>query len=226
MKQKNRRRVFCLGLHKTGTTSLKYALESVGYQVADYFGEHDPEIRKHALPEALIQMVNHDAAQDDPWWMLYQELDEEFPGSQFILLTREKTEWFNSCLKYFGGSGINHVREWFYGDGLSIPSEDNREHWIERHCEFEEKVRNYFAERDDDFIELAVCHGEGWDKLAPFLGLKGVKGAFPKANTSASAQYAILHDNLYQDYLEARGLRKLWLRIRRKYLRHLRNRTE
>ena len=212
-----RPKVFCLGLHKTGTTSFKLALESVGYRVADWFGVTDLDIKDRAVESAIERMADYDAAQDDPWYLLYRELDAAFPGSRFVLLTREKEAWFKSCCSYFGGTGMNYVREWFYGKGKGTPDASLKGHWIRRHEEHEEAIRNYFSERPDDLLELAICHGEGWEKLGPFLGLEGSTIVFPRANTSQATKFGKLRDDLYDSYLASKGMRRLWLRLLRRY---------
>ena len=37
-------KVFCIGFHKTGTTSLETALTKLGYKVTGCFGTKDPDI--------------------------------------------------------------------------------------------------------------------------------------------------------------------------------------
>ncbi len=48
MKQK----VFCIGFHKTGTSSLALALKTLGYRVAGAAGRHDPDIATNVRPMA------------------------------------------------------------------------------------------------------------------------------------------------------------------------------
>lgn len=35
---------------------------------------------------------------------------------------------------------------------------------------FHADVARYFADRPDDLLRIRICDGEGWEKLAPFLG--------------------------------------------------------
>jgi hypothetical protein len=62
-------KLFCLGLHKTGTSSLKTALEAEGFRVASPFGMNDPMISTNALPKAMGLIHQFDALQDDPWYL-------------------------------------------------------------------------------------------------------------------------------------------------------------
>jgi UDP-N-acetylmuramate-alanine ligase len=44
-------KVFCIGFHKTGTTSLAVALKTLGYRVTGPNGVHDPDIAgEHPIP--------------------------------------------------------------------------------------------------------------------------------------------------------------------------------
>jgi hypothetical protein len=49
-------KVFCIGFHKTGTTSLRVALELLGYRVTGPNGVQDPDIGKnvHELAYSLV----------------------------------------------------------------------------------------------------------------------------------------------------------------------------
>ena len=41
------------------------------------------------------------------------------------------------------------------------------------------EVSEYFKDRSQDLLILDICGGEGWDKLAPFLGATIPKVPFP-----------------------------------------------
>jgi hypothetical protein len=205
-------KIFCVGLHKTGTSSLASALSSAGLRVADYFGVHDPSISQNALAQAVEIMRDFDAAQDSPWFLLYKELDSIFPGSKFILTTRSSSEWFASCLKHFGGT-TSEIRKWLYGNGFDDPI-GREARWIAVKEKHEENVRKYFSGRPESFLELNISSGDGWEKLGPFLGINN-QGPFPKVNTAAQRQF----HRLYLHYQEARGARRLFYRMRMKLLR-------
>jgi hypothetical protein len=48
-------------------------------------------------------------------------------------------------------------------------------------------VARYFADRPDDLLRLRICDGEGWEKLAPFLGRPIPDVAFPHEHQSQRA---------------------------------------
>ena len=77
-----RPKVFCIGFHKTGTTTMRAALEMLGYRVTGPNGTRDPEIA--AKLEAMVDRLatEFDAFQDNPWPLVYRRMDAEWPGSR------------------------------------------------------------------------------------------------------------------------------------------------
>ncbi len=107
-------KVFGIGFHKTGTSSLANALYVLGYNVTGYFGVHNRDIKDTVFDEAHVLAYRYDAAQDTPWPVLYKELDQWFPGSKFILTVRESDPWVRSVRKHFKKHRIQ-AHEWIYG---------------------------------------------------------------------------------------------------------------
>jgi hypothetical protein len=171
-------KVFCIGFHKTGTTSLHSALEVLGYKVCEEFGVHDPDIRETALPRALALVPEYDAFRDNPWPILYQELDEQVSGSKFILTMRPAERWIRSVLNHFGGR-TSAMREWIYGVGDPT---GNEQRYIERYQQHNEDVQHYFADRPGDLLVIDLTAGDGWEKLCPFLGCSIPVQEFPHSN--------------------------------------------
>jgi len=174
------RKVFCVGFQKTGTTSLQYALSLLGYRVAGVFSVKNldgPAIRDRALELA----TQFDAFADNPWPVLFRELDAAFPGSKFILTTRDPDKWYKSACTHFSDGG-SKMREWIYGAGSP---EGNSEAYKGRLLRHADEVRAHFADRQEDFIEFDVAQGDGWDALCSFLGKPVPKRDFPWLNTAA-----------------------------------------
>jgi len=215
MKQFNK--LICVGLHKTGTKSLAAAWRQAGLNVTSWFGIYDPDISEKALALAIDTLEDFDAAQDDPWYILYKELDLKFPGSKFILTTRDSKKWYKSALKHFGGS-TNEVRKWFYGAGNDDPT-GHEEIWITRKERHENEVREYFKNRPHDFLEMDFGKGDGWDKLGPFLGIDK-KEKFPKANSRIGR----IQHQIWEKYTSASGLNKFAYRILLRIAREANNR--
>lgn len=176
------RKVFCLGFHKTGTTSLGMALDRLGYRVSGAFGVNDPDIAKHAAEQALERAADFDAFQDNPWPILYRELDDAFPGSKFILLLREPDAWIQSQLKHFG-QRETPMRRWIYGDAHGCPA-GNEAVYLHRYQAHNQAVLAYFAQRPDDLLVLNLEEGDGWETLCAFLGEPIPCEPFPHANNA------------------------------------------
>jgi len=91
-------KIFGIGLPKTGTVSLAKALESFDLRVI-----HNPfGFYKQVLEEANFTW------QPDTWDALvhfgtryYRHLDRVYPKSQFILTTRQRETWLDSCERWW-----------------------------------------------------------------------------------------------------------------------------
>ena len=173
-------KVFGIGFHKTGTTSLANALRELGYTVAGPFGVDDPDIAATARVRVLERAAEWDAVQDNPWPLFYRELDESFPGSKFILTIRQTDAWIASVLQHFGGQ-TTPMREWIYGVGDPVGAEAIYRERYERH---NREVLDYFADRPDDLLVLNIADGRGWEDICPFLGHDMPDSPFPHANRS------------------------------------------
>lgn len=130
-----RPKIFNIGFHKTGTTSLtefvreqglnvlhdvQYSMAELGLgnqlqgaegdgQVADFDVLID-EMRIMALVD------RYDYFSDNPWPLLYRRLDRLYPGSLFILSRRKVDAWMGSLLKHAGGRNTL-MRQMIYGYG-------------------------------------------------------------------------------------------------------------
>ena len=173
-------KIFGIGYHKTGTTSLASALKRLGYRVTGPNGVDNPRIAEEALRLALALAPEYDAFQDNPWPLLYRELDARFPGSRFILTLRPTDEWIASVVKHFGEEETP-MRAWIYGHGSPAGHEAA---YVERYERHNREVVEYFASRPGDLLVLRITEGEGWEQLCPFLGRPIPKTPFPHRNRS------------------------------------------
>ena len=98
-------KVFCVGLNKTGTTSLAAALRELGYRVAD-----QPEAerllpcwQRRDFAPIVAFAAGADAFQDIPFSLpfTYQALHAAYPEARFILSLRESAEaWYDSQMRF------------------------------------------------------------------------------------------------------------------------------
>jgi hypothetical protein len=174
-------KVFCIGFHKTGTKSLAKALSMLGYRVTGPNEVRNVSIRQQVLEIAPLLVARFDAFQDNPWPILYRELDEWYPRSKFILTLRPTNEWIASVVSHFGGAETP-MREWIYGFGDPRGHEMRYVEIYERH---NREVLRYFQDRPGDLLVLRIAAGDGWQKLCAFLGANEPIGRFPSLNRAA-----------------------------------------
>jgi hypothetical protein len=171
-------KIFCIGFHKTGTTSLASALETLGYRVTGPNGVYDPNIAKNVYAMAYDLVDKYDAFQDNPWPIIYKELDAKYPNSKFILTLRSPESWIKSQTGYFGRDETP-MRKWIYGVGCPKGNEDIYMKRFENH---NKEVIDYFKNRPEDLLLLNLSKGDGWKELCSFLKADIPNIPFPHAN--------------------------------------------
>jgi hypothetical protein len=176
-------KVFCIGFHKTGTTSLEVALRKLGYRVRGSFGTKDPDIANKVFEMACAMVPDYDAFEDNPWPILYRELDERYPGSKFILTRRPAEAWIRSQVKDFATTETP-MRRWIYGEDAGCP-EGNEDTYIARYERHNREVLEYFRDRPDDLLVIDLPNNDGWTRLCAFLGHDVPDEPFPHANKAS-----------------------------------------
>jgi len=181
---RNDRRIFGIGLSKTGTSSLSLALECLGYECRDFPIEM-LRFRKDSLSFRVSEAAAYQALADIPVSAFFRELDEAYPGSKFVLTVRDLNGWLRSCARHFKagrswGRKIDRLHEQIYGatsfDAVRFETA------YSRHVE---EVKAYFSKRPNDLLVLDIVGGEGWAELCPFLGVEIPAEPFPWANRTA-----------------------------------------
>jgi hypothetical protein len=92
------RKIFGIGLARTGTTSLYHAMLTLGINAAPSSVELLDTIDHDFL-------LRHDAFFDNPVPFRYRELDEVFPNARWIVTQRPVDDWLASM-------------QWLFGEGL------------------------------------------------------------------------------------------------------------
>jgi hypothetical protein len=172
-------KLFCIGFHKTGTTSMEKALTLLGYRVTGPNGVRDPDIAGKVYEMAYALAEQYDAFADNPWPLLYREMDRRYPGSKFILTVRPADAWIRSLIFHFGERSTP-MRKWIYGVG-SV--QGNEEVYRARYESHNAAVREYFHDRPGDLLVLDLTDGDNWRKLCAFLGKPVPDVPFPRENT-------------------------------------------
>lgn len=174
-------KIFGIGFHKTGTSSLAEALSRLGFSVTGPNGKEDPNISQNALDLIKDLVPRYDAFQDNPWPVMYREVDRLYPGSKFILTVRPPEDWIRSVMRHFSGS-TTPMREWIYGFG---DPEGHESAYLDTYNRHNREVLEYFTNRPEDLLVMRITEGEGWEVLCPFLRLPTRATAdFPHQNSA------------------------------------------
>lgn len=187
----NQPKIIGVGFHKTGLTSLLTALRILGFNTvkgrAPYKNEISDTVEKKILKDKNYEQLfpyiqSYDAFVDNPWNIIFKELDEKFPDSKFIFTYRAERDWLNSAKHYFRQRPDTIMRRWIYRVASCNEITDNM--YLNRYRAHNECVLSYFKGREKDCLELNITKDEGWEKLCPFLNKPVLKLPFPKQNTN------------------------------------------
>jgi len=178
----NKTKVFIIGWHKTGTSSLGKALTILHYKVhGPATGLETAEcLQRGEIDKVLNKLRGYDACQDMPWPTLYPQLHQKFPTAKFILMIREEESWLNS-ISSWKNSRYSELDEVIYGSGTIL---GNQEIYLERYRKHNEDVLNFFRNKPNQLLVLDLKAGDGWDELCAFLRKKKPSVPFPHINKS------------------------------------------
>ena len=180
-------KIFCIGFHKTGTTSVREALILLGYKYC-FWRKLDWNPEPGDVPEALLrQMSEYEAFADGGCWYpgWFKRIDEEFKNSKFILTVRDEDEWFKSMIRFFGIGRQNMFPEiwnWIYGrDRIQL---ENKKDFLEAYRKHNNNVMSYFANSNNLLVINLADGNDNWIKICNFLKRNVPELRFPHANKS------------------------------------------
>lgn len=176
--------VFCIGLNKTGTRSLHDALQVLGLSSLHWGGpERGPQIR--ALVEAaaregrpLLEQIDDVDAYSDILALStnFDLLDEQYPGSKFILTVRSGEAWLDSRRRHVEANIERKERGEYAGAFLTIDPDA----WAAEMDDHVTRARSHFTDRPNDLLVMDIAAGDGWAQLCPFLGRPVPNEPFPR----------------------------------------------
>ena len=102
-------------------------------------------------------MDRFDACQDNPWAVIYTQLDRQYPGSRFIMTYRDPEDWLASVCNHFR-KRPSPMRKWIYGEAYPVGNETI---YLQRYQRHLDDVRAYFSQRPDDYLELRLGDRHG-----------------------------------------------------------------
>lgn len=216
---RNFNKIFCLGLSKTGTTSLHRAFLELGLKsihhgppnyktIAELKQGHDLIIEQmrqcKQQGEPLLKYINEYDAYCDIGAIIYdfELLDRQYPNSKFIYTDREMDDWIDSMIRHVQRN-IENVRQNLYQTNF-VKIEEER--WRSNKIAHLNRIKAYFQEREADFLLMNIIAGDGYEKLCPFLGLDIPNSNFPHKNNaiSSSKQQPLAADRDYEINLKNR----------------------
>lgn len=179
-------RIFGIGLNKTGTISLHEALERLGYRSLHWGGPEPRRLIERAM-EAGRPMVDdlseYDAFSDI--WLLSQNfelLDRQYPGSRFILTTRDLEGWLESRRHHVEKNIARREQGLYDGIFLTVDYDE----WTRLYHEHHDRVLAYFAGRPRDLLVMNIVGGDGYEVLCPFLDEPVLDEPFPWRHRGAT----------------------------------------
>jgi hypothetical protein len=196
------------GFGRTGTASLKRALEVLGFEPCHHMSEvlQHPDTAtdwvaalggdRAALGKAL---VGYRATQDFPSCLLWREMMDIYPDAKVLLSVRDAKKWYDSARATIlnpanrdrlADATLSDGRMWT--DVLGPLSEAMATKGFRRDASEEELIAFFEAHnqsvRDgvapDRLLEYQV--GQGWEPLCAFLGVDVPDEPFPHVNDSAN----------------------------------------
>jgi Sulfotransferase domain len=170
------RKVFGLGLSRTGTTSLGGALNKLGISTKHYPYDRTTYAELTSGTYRLAVLEKFDAIVDITVAPYYAQLDQAYPGSKFILTTRDVESWLQAIEKHFAfleswddmNDQFRRFTEFINACvfGSLRFNADRFRYVYETHLT---NVSEYFRGRPDSLLTMDICGGEGWDRLCDFL---------------------------------------------------------
>jgi len=183
-------RIFGIGMHKTATTSLHQAFDILGLNSAHWKSAHWAKAiwrEMNNLGYSPTLERNYSLC-DLPFPVLFRKLDAAYPGSKFILTTRDEMGWLDTVGKHWDPN-FNKFRSGWDNDPFT-----NRMHkivykrqdfnaidFLNRYRRHNTEVQEYFRDRPNDLLVMPMDEGAGWPELCNFLGLPIPEVPYPRA---------------------------------------------
>lgn len=177
-------KVFIIGLPRTATTSVCLAMLEQGFNTA-----HNA-YTQNAFSQAQVLA-------DTPIFCDYQKLDNHFPHSKFIYLTRSAEKWLPSIRQLLqrmivnlqrSDGGFNPHLKRCYNEIFFPLNEDNLnsdEFLVNCYNRHQQGIEAYFENRAQDLLTIDVSDDDSYLRMLAFLGIdnsKGREGGFKQIN--------------------------------------------
>ncbi len=170
------RKIFCLSLPKSGTTSFQRYLTAGGLTIAGSGPVYEllkdpPATRVERFCDLLIsRLEERDGFQDQPWGFFADVFREKFPNARYVILTRPFASWLKSLRFHILGRPETDV---FLREFLGVPGDDAPEE-VFREAYDAHYLRCAQATRDAPALTIRIDIEDSPSicaKLNAFLGL-------------------------------------------------------
>lgn len=211
---KSKEKIFCIGLNKTGTTSLGVFFENNGFKVEkqkngelmlqNYLDRNFKDIIKKC--NRSRSQVFQDVPHSLPYTFVH--LDTAFPNSKFILTIRNSPkDWYNSILSFhsfFFNKGLTPTYEslissnyiykgwaWemmndvFFKGNQELYKREDLIHVYERH---NQNVIDYFRNKPKKLLVIDLSIRDDFDKLCDFINIKSKQKDFPNITSKSISE--------------------------------------
>lgn len=196
------KKIFIIGLPRTGTSSVCATLLDMGYKVAH-------------CANTMRSIEAADVIGDTPAYCDYKKLDKKYPGSKFIYLDREIEKWLPS-IKYLlhrmhpgltaSTDGFHPTVKRCYRNifkQLDCATLFSDSHLTSCYTLHKHKVFKYFSDRKSDFLAIDISEDGSHRKMQSFLGVDCTSESFPTLNSNGQiiSWHMLQHKNKVPDTL-------------------------
>jgi hypothetical protein len=190
-------KVIGAGLGRTGTLSLKLALEHIGYGPCYHMSEMFGAIRRemplwiaagHGQADWDAIFDGYQATADYPGCTYWRELATKYPEARIILTTRDPDSWFESVSATIFSPGhrarfeSNPAMAEFFGLTVFAGIADI----LDDRAAMTEHFRRWNQAVIDEVPPerlLVYAPGDGWGPLCGFLGVPVPAAPYPRVNS-------------------------------------------
>lgn len=197
------------GLSRTGTYSLHFALEILGFRGLHPDGGRLDDVLSGVNQNPDFRRFDDvDAVGDIPYSYFYREIYDAYPGSKVILTVRNIEDWWKSVAVLFNEFApipesprlvhrISQKLGFGWKEDASVAARRRTRAYVYGSSVAREFLyKKKYAEHNalvkatippERLLVMDICAGEGWEKLCPFLGTSIPNVRFPHTNKSANS---------------------------------------
>ncbi len=181
-----RRKVFCVGVSKTATTSFGDCMTQLGYHHLKGFDTAAADLYLNGDLRALDRIAAaYDSFDDWPWPSMFERYAALYPDAKFVLTTRKTPEiWLKSYMMHCESqllhwAGFERYNRAFFG--AAYPHGQEAAH-IRAYLNHIRAVETYFAAQKERLLHLCFETDDVWQKLSEFLGEVSDEETVPHVN--------------------------------------------